>query len=283
MSVMKQMATARRQNYWDLRAAGNFIGGGTGVGLLVAAAVALMMGEGSYMPLFVGMASLSLGLSLVWLEIGKPWRALNVFFHPQTSWMTREGILAGPVLIVGGLAFWFHGLILAILAATLGLGFLYCQARILKASRAIPAWSNKTIVPLILVAGLAEGMGLFLAMSEPSQAFVLAGLALGVLFEAVHQGYLFSLKKRKAPAASLECLTGQMASGVVLARISGLALLAVGSSGYPSAVIAGGVLLTVSGWTFKGLLVTRAAYTRGAAIPFTPTRGRSQAKAVGGF
>ncbi len=281
MNMMKQMVTARRQNYWDLRAAGNFIGGGTGVGLLVAATVALAMGGENYVSLLVGMASLSLGLSLVWLEIGKPWRALNVFFHPQTSWMTREGILAGPALIAGGCAFWFQSVSLAVLAAALGLAFLYCQARILKASRAIPAWSNKTIVPLIVVAGLAEGAGLFLAFSTPSQVFILAVFVLGVLLEGLHQVYLFSLKAKKAPAASLECLTGQVASGVVLARIIALALLAVGASGYDAAVVAGGVLLTLCGWTFKGLLVTKAAYTRGAAIPFTPTRGRSQAKAVG--
>ena len=38
---MKQMATAKRQGFWDLRAAGNFIGGGTGTGLvLVSTAMA---------------------------------------------------------------------------------------------------------------------------------------------------------------------------------------------------------------------------------------------------
>ena len=42
-------------------------------------------------------AFIGAGLTCVWLEIGRPLRAINVFFHPQTSWMTREGIVAVPI------------------------------------------------------------------------------------------------------------------------------------------------------------------------------------------
>ena len=38
--AMSQTVTSRRQRSWDLRAAGNFIGGGTGAGLIVIAAIA---------------------------------------------------------------------------------------------------------------------------------------------------------------------------------------------------------------------------------------------------
>ncbi len=39
-------------------------------------------------------------------------------------------------------------------------------------------------------------------------------------------------------------------------------------------------MLVLTGWGLKVVLITRAAYTRGAAIPRTPTRGRSEGRTV---
>ena len=66
-----------RQANWDARAAANFIGGGSGTGLLIAAAVASAAGA-PYRPLaLVALALVAIGLGCVWLEIGRPWRALQ--------------------------------------------------------------------------------------------------------------------------------------------------------------------------------------------------------------
>src|SRR5208282_142048 len=94
----------RLQRSWDSRAACNFIGGGSGTGLLLAAALAFAAGGSYFIAGSLAIALIGFGLSMVWLEIGRPLRALNVFFHPQTSWMSREAILALPILALGALA-----------------------------------------------------------------------------------------------------------------------------------------------------------------------------------
>ena len=83
-----------QQRHWDWRAAGNFVCGGAGAGLIVYAAI-----FGAATPAFAalvlaGLALVGLGLFCVWLEIGRPLRALHVFFNPRTSWMTREAFVA---------------------------------------------------------------------------------------------------------------------------------------------------------------------------------------------
>ena len=92
------------QTNWDWRAAGNFIGGGSGTGLVILAAVASTQGL-VYWPLgLVGAVLVGIGLLCVWLEIGRPWRAMHVFYHPQTSWMTREAFVSAWLLPVTILA-----------------------------------------------------------------------------------------------------------------------------------------------------------------------------------
>ena len=139
--TMSGSGAPRLQRSWDSRAACNFIGGGSGTGCSAAAFVAA--GWSYFIAGTLAIALIGFGLSMVWLEIGRPLRALNVFFHPQTSWMSREAILALPILMLGALAvlldqpfvslpFQTHFLVavLASAVAVLGLVFLYCQARI---------------------------------------------------------------------------------------------------------------------------------------------------------
>ncbi len=276
---MKQMATARRQGYWDLRAAGNFIGGGTGTGLVLTAALAAAAGHPADLPLAAGLGCVMAGLSLVWLEIGKPWRAFNVFFHPQTSWMTREGILAGPLLAVGAGAFLFHRPELLAAAAVLAAGFLYCQARLLRASRAIPAWSTPMVVPLIVATALAEGSGAFLALTAPAPVMVGFALAAGLAREAFRHLYRRELVRAKAPDGTLAWFSRPEVHVLQAARLASLALLAAALAGQPTSM-AGGILAMLAGWGLKAVMVTRAAYTRGARIPRTPVRGRGTSRIV---
>lgn len=277
---MKQMATARRQAQWDLRAAGNFIGGGTGSGLILSAALAAPFGLPWMLPLAAGVAFVALGLSLVWLEIGKPWRALNVFFHPQTSWMTREGILAAPLLASGAAAvFWDLPELLA-LSAPLAAGFLYCQARILRASRAIPAWSHHRVVPLIVATALAEGTGAYLLIAGPVTLFVVLALVVGAGREAAREAYRKGLIADRAPEQTIAWFTRPEVRVLQACRIAALALLAAGLAGFGTAAVIGGVLALLTGWGLKIVMVTRAAFLRGQAIPRTPVRGRGASHVV---
>lgn len=276
---MRQIATAKRQKFWDLRAAGNFIGGGTGTGLLLVSGTAALTGYDVLVALLAGAGFVMAGLSLVWLEIGKPWRALNVFFHPQTSWMTREGILAGPLAAsVVGYAWLGHPALLAAIFV-LAAGFLYCQARILKAARGIPAWKQAEIVPLIIATGLAEGGGMLLVLAAPSPVWLGVVLALGLGREAVWIAYRRGLAAAKAPPATLEALSSPTANILAVMRLGGLALVAVSLAGLPLAA-AGGGLMALGGWGIKALIVTRAAFTRGPRITHTPVRGRGLSRTV---
>ena len=108
------------QTNWDWRAAGNFIGGGSGTGLAILAALASIQGT-VYWPMgLIGAVLVGIGLFCVWLEIGRPWRALHVFFHPQTSWMTREAFVSALLLPVTLLAVVAAGPFLAMPALAMG-------------------------------------------------------------------------------------------------------------------------------------------------------------------
>jgi len=271
---MRQITTAKRQGFWDLRAAGNFIGGGTGTGLLLVSAAAALAGHDVTIPMLAGIAFVMAGLSLVWLEIGKPWRALNVFFHPQTSWMTREGILAGPLVLctLGFIVIGHPALLAAIMV--LAAGFLYCQARILKASRGIPAWKQKEIVPFIIATGLAEGAGAYLVLGEISTVWVAFALAAAIAREAAWWTYRQGLHSSKAPMGTLECLDSPTARALRAAQLVGLALILIALATSLPLAVQGGILAATSGWGLKALLVTKAAFTRGHRITHTPVRGR---------
>ena len=275
---MRQMITARLQKSWDLRAAANFIGGGAGSGLVLAS---ILLAE-ERLPLVIGLVLIGLGLAMVWLEIGKPWRALNVFFHPQTSWLTREGILAGPLMAAGGV-YWLVGhpaLLLPV--AGLAAGFLYCQSRILRASRGIPAWKQAEIVPLIIASGLAEGAALLVLLAaDPGPAVLVWALVAGLGREGAWILYRRGLLASGAASGALATFASPPAQVARWAQWLALVLWVMALAGLPVAFLAG-VLAALSGWTIKALLITRAAFTRGASVPHAPARGRGLPMALGG-
>ncbi len=272
---MKQMNTSRRQRSWDLRAAANFIGGGTGTGLLMASVVAAAFGPTTPVTMAAGAVFVMLGLSMVWLEIGKPWRALHVFFHPQTSWMTREGIIAGPLVAAVG-AWVVLGLSAALpLVFVLAAGFLFCQARMLRASRGIPAWKQAEVVPFLIATGVAEGTGMMAVLGGSSPALVGFALAAGLAREAAWWAYGRGLARSHAPKASMDVLMKSApAMACRAAQVAALVLWLATLSGVTDVALLAGLLAAVSGWGIKALLITRAAFTRGPAIAMCPVRGR---------
>ena len=151
------------QQHWDWKAAGNFICGGAGSGLFAFVAIASMQSSAPFPLGWIALALVALGLLLVLLKIGRPWRSIHVLRQPQRSWMAREAWIAGAFLPVAALAIWLEAAVLMIPAALLGLSFLFSQAMILREAKGIPAWRTPLIVPLIFATAIAEGGGLFLA------------------------------------------------------------------------------------------------------------------------
>lgn len=246
-SLTTPLSGGRQQRHWDARAALNFMLGGAGSGLMVfaaivqppapwAAALALML--------------IAAGLGAVWLEIGRKLRALHVLFNPFTSWMTREAFVAVLLFPLGlGSIFVPQALPAAALAA---LAFLYCQARILRAAKGIPAWRAPEVVPLIVATGLAEGAGLALLFSQQT-------LLIGLFILAVA---LRELALRRYRAAVLE-LYGTLA----------IVVIALASFYVREAAMLAGIAALASGWWLKFSLVTRAAPAQGFTLPRVPVRG----------
>jgi len=177
-----------QQLHWDARAAANFMLGGTGAGLLVAWAVSAAVTPAWQAFVVVGLACIGLGLGAVWLEIGRKLRAVNVFFHPQTSWMTREAMVAVVLFGIGLAAIVSGAQALGIAAALVAIGFVYCQGRILHAAKGIPAWREPAVTAFIVTTGLAEGAGAFLAgaaLAGGSHRAGLAFFALAVVARAI--------------------------------------------------------------------------------------------------
>lgn len=274
---MRQFVTTKLQRYWDIRAAGNFSFGGTGSGLIVASALALAVDAASVFAVIAGLGLIALGLFCVWLELGRPWRAFNVFFHARTSWMTREALLVPPLFVAGSAA--ALDIRFAALAAVLAAGFLYCQARMLHASRGIPAWCQNEVVPLIVTTGLAEGTGAFLVIAHPSVAMIAVALTAGLAREIAREAYRRGVIRTKAPAGTLAWFSLREEKILTAGRLVSIGLLALALGGLHTAAV-GGLLAVLTGWGLKAMLITRVAFTRGHSIQHTPTRGRGASYTV---
>ena len=252
------------QRHWDVRAAANFMLGGTGAGLLVACALAT---PSPRLPILAGLVLIGAGLGAVWLEIGRKLRALHVFFNPRTSWMTRESFAAAVIFALGlaSLARPEPWLLSALALAALA--FAYCQARILRASKGIPAWRVQQVVPLIVTTALAEGAGAALLFEVVPLALPFIGLA--IVARALAWSSYRTVLAGERCAATLAS-AGKML--LLLGTAVPLGLLAV-THVDPRAAPLAALATVAAGWWLKFTLVTRAAFNQGFALPHVPVRG----------
>ncbi len=267
-----------QQAHWDWRAAGNFICGGAGSGLLVFAALAGVDGLAGTLLVLAGLGLVGLGLLCVWLEIGRPWRAINVFRRPGASWMTREAMVS--VLLFGlglgvaaGLRTWAPLLMFA------ALGFVYCQGRIVQAGKGIPLWREPLTVWLLVATGLVEGAGLFwLSAVPPARGAALLPLLFAAL--VVARWLLWrTWRARVAPGAVPQALAAIDGPGRAIEWLGGVAplvLALVAAAGLPWApqlLALAGAMAAGTGVMFKFTLITRAAFNQGFRLDRLPVRG----------
>ena len=245
------------QTNWDARAALNFMGGGAGAGLIIAAALLPLPGAAGVLALML----IGGGLAAVWTELGRPLRALHVFFNPFTSWMARESFCAVALFALGIGALFLPALgpVVAVVAAA----FLYCQVRMLQGGKGIPAWRAKATLPLMLATALAEGSSLALLFTTDAAALVLFG------FLVIVRGLVWRLYTRSVSAPALEP-SGQKL--IELGTVVALPLALSGAWFAPAAWLAGALALA-TGWQLKLALVTRASFKQGFALPRLPVRG----------
>ena len=271
-----------QQENWDWRAAGNFIAGGTGGGLIAFTALAGAQGLVLTMLILAGLALVGVGLMCVWLEIGRPLRALHVFFNPRTSWMTREAFTATLLFPVGmATAAGVPGF--ASLAAVLAVAFVYCQSRMLQSAKGIPAWREPLLSPLIVLTGLTEGGGVFL-LAAPlhggvTQSLLWIFVSLLLARVLVWLAYRRRLSGTAAPGAlaALDTAGRLLQLAGTFLPLALIALVAVGviSGGAMIASVAlVGFLAATTGSYMKYTLVTRAGFNQGFALAHLPVRGK---------
>ena len=271
------------QKHWDWKAAGNFICGGAGAGLFAFATLASFW-QGSPSPIgWVAMAIIAFGLFLLLFKIGRPWRFIYVLLQPQRSWMTREAWIAAGFFPLGALAMWFASPALMLAAAIVGLLFLFSQAMIIKEAKGIPAWRTPAVVPLIVVTGIAEGSGLFLAatalLRAPmplAEAAAIAAVILAALRSWTWRSYLAALGIDGAPTRTFAVFDAFRPWFFLIGLAVPMALIALGffaASATAMAFALAGLCIAFAGSALKLILVTRAGFNQGFALEHTPVRG----------
>ena len=193
-----------------------------------------------------------------------------MFFNPQTSWKTREALIAPALIVAALVAAVLPFKLVLLLVLLLSGGFLYVQGRILTDASAIPAWRERSIVPLIFGTGLAEGAALLtVAATLTFSDGASAGLRLAILLAALRWPlwtiYRDSLAVGAPPqaAAALRAFNEKRVAlvlwiPVVLLGIAGV----VPVFGGVVALIAG-VAAAAAGWWLKYLIITQAPAEQG--------------------
>ncbi len=273
------------QKFWDWRAAMNWIFGGFGTGLAIAACLGLWLGAvpERVMPqlLFASAALVATGLGFVFLKIGRQLRFWRAASRPHTSWMSRElyaVLVFFPAVLWGLLA---PGRLAFTVAALAAAAFLACQAMILYKARGIPAWRAPLMPWMLIATGLLEGFG---ALAIATALLGSAGLALsagGIVLGAFVNARLWRAYRSNAKAdgipplargvlrdASLPLAVIGHAAPIVLVlaawQLPAMAIGLVSVAG--AAALAGGAL-----WKFT--VVVRASYTQGFKLSHMPQRG----------
>lgn len=267
-----------QQTSWDARAAGNFIGGGMGGGLIVFAALFAATGPALSALVLSGLGLVGLGLLCVAFELGRPLRAIRVLRNPRTSWMARESWTALLLLPIG-LAAAAGAPGLTWTAGALALVFVYCQARMLQAAKGIPAWREPLLRPLLVTTGLAEGGGVFLlAAFFHGAATITMVIVFGALVAArfvVWVAYRRRLAGSAAPGARAALdAAGRvlMFAGTLLPLV--LTAVAVFAADFEAPIAAlAGLLAALAGAWVKLVIVTRAGFNQGFALAHLPVRG----------
>lgn len=276
-----------RQTLWDWRAAMNWIFGGVGSGLAVAAWLAALVGAvpAASVPAMhvLAAAIMALGLFFVFLKIGRKLRFWRALARPQTSWMTREiyAVAAFYPAVLANLL--WPSAWLALAGGVLALAFLFCQAKILHLARGVPAWRAPLVPWMILASGLFEGLGLLGLLvalgwraGPPGAALPLAGLALAVV-----NALLWAAYRRGAQAAGIVPLARRVIERLAAPlHLAGHALAALAFAAAlvhpPRALLYLGIAGTaaiVQGAVWKFTLIVRAGYQQGYLLPAVPQRG----------
>jgi phenylacetyl-CoA:acceptor oxidoreductase subunit 1 len=275
------------QGFWDWRAAMNWIFGGAGSGMAVAAWLASYSGivAGGNLPAAHAIAAglMAIGLFFVFLKIGRKTRFWRAASRPQTSWMSREIYVVAaffPVVLANLISpdAW-----LSLAGGVLAFAFLVCQAKILHRARGIPAWRAPLIPWMIVASGLLEGTCLlallligFQGSGRIAPMLPLAGLILVALNAALWIAYRTSAAKQGIVPLARRVIAGIStplhAIGHALPALA--FVLALARPDIALVCMLTGAVAAIAGGAYcKFMIVARGGFQQGYAMPMLPQRG----------
>ncbi len=158
-----ELIPAERQALWGWPAVLNFVFGGAGAGLYLAAALAAGGGPSPAVTMASWLAPVLVlaGFAAVATEAGRPLRGPRVLARLQTSWMSRELWVGGAFVVLAGAEFLVPSAALRALAGLAAVALALAQGSILRHARAVAAW-DVPVMPLVFLASAAlSGAGLF--------------------------------------------------------------------------------------------------------------------------
>ena len=277
-----------RQRFWDSRAASNFVFGGIGSGLVIAAWLverfAPLPGRDPGAFRLAALGLIALGLGAVFFEIGRKRRFLLVLRRPRSSWMTREVYAVAALFAGAGAALLVPHAGLDALAALTAAAFLYCQARILHAARGIPAWRTGWMPAMLIGAGLHDGVAVialaagFLGHDAAAGLVVAAaGTVLAAVNAALWRGYRGWARGVGCPPAArrvIERASGWVHTGAHVVPALLFLVVLSGPAGAAAVLLplAGACVIAANaGWRWS--VIVHAGYQQGFALPVLPRRG----------
>jgi DMSO reductase anchor subunit/ferredoxin len=287
LSDIENALVGKRQTFWDIRAAMNFIMGGIGSGTIVVAYFfSLLSPNNEYELTHINLVSgliIAIGLFFVWLKIGRKLRAPYAILRPQTSWMSREIYAVGLLFLSIGLMFIYPDPTLAAAAAIFAGIFLYCQARILHSGKGIPSWRVNQMPIMLITTGLLEGVGLFILLSytwnmeiSPSSFIPPLAILLILLNSFLWRRYLRRAKDwgiGPIDRKILRSITPKLyISGYIIPLILfGLIFINIISLSLLAQIA--GFLAIMGGVLWKATVITRACHMQNFALDKLPQRG----------
>jgi len=275
-----------RQQFWDWRAAMNWMLGGLSSGFAVVLYAFYLAGSIEAEVLartnLIAMSLMTAGLFSVFLKLGRPERAWRAILRPQSSWMTRELYTVALFFPAVGAGYLWQSPIAFAVTAFAAAAFLFCQAQILYKARGIPAWRTPLIPLMIVASGLLEGVGLLAFMIGLPQGFpmplggvAMTGIALIIVNSVLWRSYREGANKYAPPLARdaiAECDQAIRYGAQLVPAI--LFLLTILFPIIPLSIFTiAGVALIGGGAFWKWTVILRAGYFEGYHLQKTPQRG----------
>lgn len=171
--------------------------------------------------LFVALALVTVGLLSSTLHLGRPERAWRAVTQWQTSWLSREGVVALATYVPAGLWFlaqwlwptiwWPLLMLLAVLAAAGAMLTVWCTGMIYQSLPTIRAWSEPIVSPVYVLLALTTGAVLMALLQAVfgSPSHLMTMLAALLLIAAAGAKWLYWRRIDAAPRdLTVESATG---------------------------------------------------------------------------